>query len=76
MFSVYLQYLRKVLNERKDLGDKIKIDGAEIDLAEGVDEVGKGMDQSPLVQNTRLYLDFNSALKIFCFLVQSNMHLT
>ncbi|KAJ7392671.1 hypothetical protein OS493_010322 [Desmophyllum pertusum] len=33
------QYLRKVLTEKKDLGDKIKIDGAEIDLAEGTDEI-------------------------------------
>jgi len=33
------QYLRKVLSEKKDGENKIKIDGAEIDLAEGTDEV-------------------------------------
>ena len=33
------QYLRKVIGEKKDAENKIKIDGVEIDLAEGTDEV-------------------------------------
>ena len=31
-----MQYLRKILSEKKDLGDKIE--GAEIDLAEAIDD--------------------------------------
>ncbi|XP_073254789.1 uncharacterized protein [Porites lutea] len=32
------QYIRKVMSEKKDVGDKMKFDGAEIDLTEPADE--------------------------------------
>ena len=40
-----LQYIRKVMSEKKDVGDKMKFDGAEIDLTEPADEVTDRIDK-------------------------------